>query len=151
MKSRVARAVVLLCASFSVAQNPGAETAKPLSPLEQTLLANDNAMADAYKKKDVDFLKRTVTDNFVAIGTDGSKSGKADLLENMRESRVDEYRPYASSVILVDENAAIVTFDCVVRMMVYDETLPRYQHISNLWVKEGGQWRLRFQQATTAQ
>jgi len=27
---------------------------------------------------------------------------------------------------------------------------PRYQHISDLWVKQDDQWRLKFQQATAA-
>jgi len=72
-------------------------------------------------------------------------------VENFRETKIEEYRPYEVSVVPVNETAAIVTYDCVVRMMVFDETLPRYQHVSNLWVKQGDQWRLKFQQATTAQ
>jgi hypothetical protein len=29
-----------------------------------------------------------------------------------------------------------------------DLLAPRYQHLSDVWVKQGDQWRLRFQQAT---
>jgi len=153
MNSRHFVSVLLLfcAASFAFAQNPGAVTPKPPSPLEQALLANDKSLTEAYKNKDIDFLKRMVTDDFVAIGTDGKPFDKADLVENFRETKIEEYRPYEVSVVPVNETAAIVTYDCVVRMMVFDETLPRYQHVSNLWVKQGDQWRLKFQQATTAQ
>jgi hypothetical protein len=146
----VVSVLLLICSSFLLAQNPGAVTPKPPTPLEQSLLERNAAIAQAYMRKDVDFLKSAVMDDFVAIGSDGVPSGKADLLENMRETKIEEYRPYAISVVPVNENAAIVTYDCVVRMMVYDETPPRYQHISDLWVKQGDQWRLKFQQATPA-
>ena len=150
MRGFTITAFVLCAAVSALCQNPGAVVPKPPTPLEQTLLANNTAMAEAYKKKDVDFLKRNVTNDFVAIGTDGSAFGKADLLENMRETKIDMYWPYGASVVPINDTAAIVTYDCVVRMMVYDETLPRYQHISDLWVKQGDEWRLRFQQATPA-
>ena len=139
---------VLFAAIISFAQNPGAVVPKPLTPLEQTLIAHDQQVAQAFMKKDVEFFRGAVTDDFVAVGTDGATFGKADLLENMRETNIQEYRPYAISVIPVGDDAAIVTYDCVVRMMVYDETSPRYQHISDLWVKQGSEWRLKFQQAT---
>ena len=145
----IASVLFLLCAAgTAISQNPGAEAAKPPTPLEQTLLANNKAVSEAYKNKDVDFLKRTVTDDFVAIGTDGKPSGKADLLENMRETKIDDYRPYEAKVVPLTEDAAVVTYDCVVRMQVYDEVMPRYQRISDIWVKQGDEWRLKFQQAT---
>jgi len=43
----------------------------------------------------------------------------------------------------LNENAAVVTYNAV---------LPgegaRYQHLSNVWVKQGDQWKLKFQQST---
>jgi ketosteroid isomerase-like protein len=145
----IVTALFLLCATGSaISQNPGAEVPKPPTPLEQTLLSNNKAVSEAYKNKDIDFLKRTVTDDFVAIGTGGKPSGKADLIENMRETKIDDYRPYEAKVVSLTDDAAIVTYDCVVRMQVYDEVVPRYQRISDVWVKQGDQWRLKFQQAT---
>jgi hypothetical protein len=145
----IAAILFFLCtAGMAISQNPGAEVPKPPTPLEQTLLANNKAVSEAYKTKDIDFLKRTVTDDFVAIGTDGKPSGKADLLENMRETKIEDYRPYDARVLPVSDGVAIVTYDCVVRMQVFDEIMPRYQRISDLWVKQGDQWHLKFQQAT---
>jgi hypothetical protein len=36
----------------------------------------------------------------------------------------------------------------VIQMPEDDVPAPRYQHFSDVWVKQGDQWRLRFQQAT---
>ena len=62
-----------------------------------------------------------------------------------------EYRPYGLQVVQLNEGAAVVTYDVIIRMAKYDEDIPRYQHISSVWVKLGEQWKLRFQQATAAQ
>jgi len=35
-------------------------------------------------------------------------------------------------------------------MVHYDDETPRYQHVSSVWVKQGDQWKLKFQQATAA-
>lgn len=133
-----------------LAQTP-AKTSQPLSPLEQSLLANSKAFADAQKQKDVDFFKRTLTADFVAVGTDGKLFDRNDALENVRMAEVQEYRPYNVQVLSMNDSAAIVTYDCIIRMTLYDDPIPRYQHISSVWVKQGEQWRLKFQQATPMQ
>ena len=44
--------------------------AKPLSELEQTLITNTKAIPEAQKTKDVAVLKRMLTDDFVAVGSE---------------------------------------------------------------------------------
>jgi hypothetical protein len=124
---------------------------KNLSPLEQTLIANTKAVPDAWKRKDADFFKRTLTDDFLEVAIDGKVYGKNDVLEGVHMADVQEYSPYDAQVVPVNDGAAIVTYDCIVRMTLGEEAVPRYQHISDVWVKQGDQWRLKFQQATAAQ
>lgn len=143
--------LVCLLALPSFAQNPGAVTPKPLTAFEQMLISQDKAVAQAQKKNDVDFFKRTVADDFLGVGTDGKTFDKADLVGNAREYILQEFTPYDIQVLQLSQDAAIVTYDCVVRETQFDETAPRYQHISDLWVKQGEQWRLKFQQSTPAQ
>ena len=123
---------------------------KPLSPPEQRLIANTKAVPEAQKKKDVDFLKRTLTDDFQQVGSEGKLHDKGEMVDDAREGKLQDYSVYNAKVLPVDENAAIVTYDCIIQMPEGDAPLmaPRYQHISDLWVKQGDQWRLRFQQAT---
>ena len=144
----------VICLCFSVAglaQTP-AIPGKPLSPLEQTLVANTKAVPEAQKAKDVGFLKRTLTDDFLAVGSEGRLHDKEEILVGARDGELKDYYAYNLRVVPVNEQAAIVTYDCVIHMPEGDAPgmAPRYQHISDLWVMQENQWRLRFQQATVA-
>jgi len=135
---------------LSAAAGPAVDS-KTLSPLEEQLIAYEKAIPEAQKKHDLDFYKHTLTDDFVAVGTDAKLHAKDEILEDLRSTELIEYRPYDIQVVQLNEGAAVVTYDVIVRMARYDEDIPRYQHISSVWVKLGDQWKLRFQQATAAQ
>jgi len=142
----------LFCVSIAgFAQAPGRQ-AKSLSPLEQTLIANTNAVPEAQKSRNVDFLKRTLTDDFVAVGSEGKLHDKEDILASAHDGELKDFYTYNLRVLPVNDNTAIVTYDCIIHMPEGDAPgmAPRYQHISDLWVKQDEQWRLRFQQATAA-
>ena len=144
----------LLCFSFSLAgfaQSPGSSS-KPLSPLEQTLISNTNAVPEAQKSRNVDFLKRTLTDDFVFVGSEGKLHDKEEIVGSAREGELQDYYTYNLRVLPVNDEVAVVTYDCIIHMPEGDAPgmAPRYQHISDLWVKQNDQWRLRFQQATAA-
>jgi len=124
---------------------------RTLSPLEEQLIAFEKAIPEAQKKHDIDFYKRTLTDDFVAVGTDAKLHAKEEILEDLRSTDLVEYRPYDIQVVPLNDGAAVVTYDVVIQMSRYDEDIPRYQHISSIWVKMGDQWKLKFQQATAAQ
>src|ERR1700737_4716935 len=130
----------LLCFSFPVAgfaQGSG-HFSKPLP--------------DAQKSKTVDFLKRTLTDDFVSVGSEGRLHDREEAVESARDGELKDYYIYNLRVLPVDDEAAVVTYDCIVHMPEGDSPgmAPRYQHISDLWVKQDDQWRLKFQQATAA-
>ncbi len=148
--------VSLLCFSISIsmvglAQGPG-NAPKPMSPLEHALIASTNAVPEAQKTRNVDFLKHTLTDDFVFVGSEGKLHDKEEILESARDGELQDYYTYNLRVLPVDDDAAIVTYDCIIHMPEGDAPgmAPRYQHISDLWVKQDDQWRLRFQQATAA-
>jgi hypothetical protein len=129
---------------------PSSETV-PLSALEEQLLSYEKSIPEAQKKHDIDFYKRTLTDDFVAVGTDAKLHPKDEVLEDLRSTDLVEYRPYNTQVMQLNDGAAVVTYDVIIQMSKYDEDIPRYQHISSIWVKQGDRWKLRFQQATAAQ
>lgn len=135
----------------SFAQSPG-DQAKTLSPLEQTLIANTKAIPEAQKSKNVDFLKRTLTSDFTAVGSEGKLHDKEEMMESARDGELKDYYIYNLRVLPVNDETAVVTYDCIVQMPEGDAPgmAPRYQHISDLWVKQDDRWRLRFQQATPA-
>jgi hypothetical protein len=144
--------VGLLCLSVvGFGQGPK-NPSKPLSPLEQTLIANTKAVPEAQKSKNVDFMKRTLTDDFVFVGSEGKLHDREEIVETAREGELKDYYTYNLRVLPVDDEAAVVTYDCIIHMPEGDAPgmAPRYQHISDLWVKQDDQWRLKFQQATAA-
>lgn len=148
--------LVVLCLSFfslvglaPVAAHSSDE-AKAQSPEAEQLIALEKALPDAQKKHDRDFYKRTLTDDFVSVGTDGKVHPREEILGDLPSTQLTEYRPYNIQVVPLNEGAAVVTYDAIVRMEHYDDETPRYQHISSIWVKQGDQWRLKFQQATAA-
>ena len=140
---------VMLLRSVSAA-HPSVDS-KTLSPLEQQLISFERAIPEAQKKHDIDFYKRTLTNDFVAVGTDAKLHAKEEILEDLRSTDLVEYRPYDIQVVQLNDGAAVVTYDVVIQMSRYDEDIPRYQHISSIWVKMGDEWKLKFQQATAAQ
>jgi hypothetical protein len=133
------------------AQGSG-NSSKPLGPLERTLIANTKAIPEAQKSKNVDFLKRTLTDDFLWVGSEGRLHDKEEIVESARDGELKDYYTYNLRVMPVDDEAAVVTYDCIIHMPEGDAPglAPRYQHISDLWVKQDDQWRLKFQQATAA-
>ena len=141
-------------AGFSVAgfAQASGNQAKPLSPLEQALINNTKAIPEAQKAKDVAFLKRALTDDFIAVGSEGKLHDREEVLGSAHDGELKDYYAYNLRVLPVNDQAAVVTYDCVIHMPEGDAPgmAPRYQHISDLWVKQDDQWRLKFQQSTAA-
>jgi len=150
--SKLGLIACLVCFSIAAFSQASGNQAKPLSPLEQALIANTKAIPEAQKTKDVAFLKRVLTDDFIAVGSEGKLHDKEEALGSARDGELKDYYTYNLRVLPVNDEAAIVTYDCVIHMPEGDAPgmAPRYQHISDLWVKQDDQWRLKFQQSTAA-
>ena len=148
--------LVVLCLSFFslVGLGPVAarssDDVKAQSPMAEELIALEKALPDAQKKHDRDFYKRTLTEDFVSVGTDGKVHPREEILGDLPSTQLTEYRLYNIQVMPLNDGAAVVTYDAIVLLAHYDDETPRYQHISSIWVKQGDQWRLKFQQATAA-
>jgi hypothetical protein len=134
----------------AVAQNP--PPAKVVSPLEQTLLASEKNLIEAKKKDDAAFFKRTLSADFSLVGVDGVLLQGQEALDNLGDSDLVELTPYDMKVVTVSDDAAIVTYDAIVRQKPEEDQgpPPRYQHFSSVWVKQGEAWKLKFHQATAA-
>jgi hypothetical protein len=136
--------------SGSLAQVANAP-AKPLSPLQQTLMANEKEFIAAAKRGDTAFLKQTLADDFSFVAFDGELGGRQDMIDGFSNGGVD-IMPYDMKVLSVSDDAAIVTYDVVFRVPASEDEgpPPRYQHFSTLWVKQGDVWKIKFQQMTPA-
>ncbi len=138
--------VSLLLVSLQAFAQTSATTS---ASLEQALIEKSRSLLEAQKTKDVAVLKSALTSDFQMVGSEGKLHNADDLLDDTKDGKLTDYTLYKPVVILVDDNAAIVTFDVIIHMLEGDDGLaPRYQHFSDLWLKQADQWRLKFRQAT---
>ena len=142
-------AFALLIAS-AIAQTANAPE-RPLSPLEQTLIDNEKEFIAAAKKGDAAYFKRALADDFSFVASDGELGGRQDMIDDFSSAGTD-IMPYDVKVLSISEGVAVVTYDVVFRVPPSEDEgpPPRYQHFSSLWVKQGGAWKMKFQQRTAS-
>ena len=151
------KGVLVLCLALLCLGAPfrsgagGLQDTHAMGPLAEQLIALEKSLPDAQKRHDREFYKNTLTDDFVSVGADGKVHPKTEILSDLASTDLNEYRPYNLQVVQLNDGAAVVTYDAIVRMAHYDDETPRYQHISSIWVKEGHDWKLKFQQSTPAE
>lgn len=146
----VAGMVLLGLACQAIAQGANAP-AKPLSPLEQTLMAAEKSFIEAAKKGDAGFFKRTLADDFTLVDFGGEVGGRRDMIDTMSGGGFD-LLAYDMKVVPVSDDVAIVTYNVVLRVPAAEDQgpPPRYQHFSTTWVKQGDVWKMKFLQMTVA-
>jgi hypothetical protein len=129
----------------------GIALAQESSTLAQTLEQKERSLLAAEQKKDVATLNQDLAADFTAVAVDSNVYDRREMLGYLGYLGFDVW-PYRFKVIPVTEDAAIVSYDAVVKTSAHEDeiSLPRYQHVSSLWVKQGDQWKLKFQQSTAA-
>jgi len=138
---------VLLCSTISLAQ--AGESAKTLTPLQQTMIANEKSFIAAAKKGDAEYFKRALADDYSQVGVDGQLHDRQEILGELISGGV-ELTPYNVTVVELGEGAAIVTYDLIMHIPPEEDQgpPPRYQHWSSVWTKQGDAWKVKFQQTT---
>ena len=139
------RSIFVLCAvvvsiTLAIAQTTAS---KPLSPFEQELVNNEKQFMQALQDKNVAYVSGTVSDDFKGIATNGDLYEKEELVGAAQEGLPKDQRIYDLRVVRLDESCAVVTYNQIV-----PGARPRYRHVSDSWTKEGGKWKLKFQQTT---
>src|SRR5580704_12703381 len=111
MKFFVAGILLITLASFAQTSRP---SAKPLSPLDQALISNTKAILEAQKNKDADLLKRTLSEDFLQIGSEGHLHPKAEFLDEARAGELKDYTLYNLRVRAIDQNAVLVHYNAII-------------------------------------
>jgi hypothetical protein len=141
---------ILVCSAVTVA-GVGQANAPAVTPLEQTLMVAEKSFVDAAKKGDAAYFKRTLTNDFSFVAFDGQLYDRQDMLDQFGGGGLD-LLPYDMKVVTAGDDVAIVTYDVVLRVPEAEDQgpPPRYQHFSTVWVKQGGAWKMKFQQMTAS-
>jgi len=143
--------ILLCCVLPATGDGQANAPARPLTSLEQALMSAEMSFVDAAKKGDVAFFKRTLTGDFSFVAFDGQLYSRQDMLDQFAEGGVN-LQPYDMKVVIAAEGVAIVTYDVVLRVPPAQDQgpPPRYQHFSTVWVKQGDEWKMKFQQMTAS-
>ena len=114
-------------------------------------MAAEKSFIDATKKGDSAFFKRTLTDDFSFVGSDGQLGERQEMIDQLADGSYD-LTPYNMKVVTVSDGVGIVTYDVIVRVPPAEDQgpPPRYQHFSTVWVKPSDVWKMKFQQTTAA-
>jgi hypothetical protein len=137
---------ILLCASALAAMGTQGTQPSSGSSIQHELIDLQKAFVDAQERGDADYVKNALADDFISIETNGDTSGKKDFVRDIHPEEHPGPSPilYDFKVVELDEGCAVVTYKAVFA----GNQLERYQHLSDTWVKQGGKWKLKFQQST---
>lgn len=152
MKQRFIIVFILLAGCLTAFPGAGqTSTTKPVAPQEQTLMDEEKSFLAAAKKGDNAFLKRTLADDFSFVSYDGQLYSRQEMLDQYGAGGTD-VMPYEMKVLPAGETTAIVTYNVVLRVPASEDQgpPPRYQHFSTVWVKQAGEWKMKFLQMTAS-
>src|SRR6185503_3504826 len=132
----------------ALAQN--GQSTESSGPLVQLLMQKANEVHSLRKSEDVNGIKAQLADDFDYVGGDGRLHHRDELLGDMQDGTLRDFKLYEPQVVQIDSNVALLTYDAILDMREGDDPgmAPRYQKVSDLWVKLGNEWRLKFEQAT---
>jgi hypothetical protein len=118
--------------------------------LVQVLMEKSNEVHSLRKSKDVNGIKMLLSDDFDYVGGDGRLHHRDELLGDMQDGTLRDFKLYEPQAVQIDSGAALLIYNAIVDMREGDDPgmAPRYQKVSDLWVKQGSDWRLKFEQAT---
>ena len=139
---------LLLLSMNALAQT--AQSTENSGSLIQTLMEKSNEVHSLRKSKDINGIKLLVTDDFDYVGGDGRLHHLDELLGDMQDGTLRDFKLYDPQAVQIDSNVALLTYSAILDMREGDDPgmAPRYQKVSDLWVKQGDEWRLKFEQAT---
>lgn len=152
MKSFLLSVCVGIFCAASFAQSAPQST----DPDAHALIAKSRAVLEAEKSKDVASLNGLLAENFRSIDLAGDFSSRKEMLGSAQAGVLKDflfYEPQAFRIdndsILVSYNTAITLSDAAVQELAEDNlTWPRYSKVSDLWVRQGDDWKLKFEQVT---
>ena len=153
MRSRCSMIPLWICAAALLSTAGQAAIARevtaqqsPTSSIWQEVIDLQKAFVNAQERGDAEYVKNALADNFTEIGTNGDSSGKDEFVRDIHPPERLGPPPilYDFKVIELDEGCVVVTYQAVFP----DNRMEKYQHLSDTWVKQGGKWKLKFQQST---
>ena len=143
--------IVILCVAGLAQAAPQSTDADA-----QPLIEKSKAVLEAIKAKDAATLNGLLAQDFRSVDVGGGLGSREELLGTAHEGFLKDflfYNPQAFRIdndsVLVSYNSSVVLSDAALKELADDNlTWPRYSRVSDLWVQQGGDWKLKFEQVT---
>lgn len=120
------------------------------------LIVKSRAVLEAIKTKDPAALNSLLAQDFHSIDMAGDFGSRQEMLGAAKGGFIKDFLFYDPHAVRIDNYSMLVTYNSAVTLS--DEALaglaednltwPRYSKVSDLWVREGGDWKLKFEQVT---
>ena len=147
--------VLVLALQIGMAQTadkaPKAKAKKGGSVAEQIEKLSDEGR-EAALKGDAAFLENNTADDYTAIGGMGNVMSKSDAIQ-MRKSGDVKYSSIdvSDKKVRVYGNSAVLTATADIIGTVKDKDISGKYRIGQVWVKQGGTWKIAHMQSTKVQ
>src|SRR6267154_3053857 len=143
--------VMIFCAASFAQAPPQANDAGA-----QAMITKSKSVLEAMKAKDASTLNGLLANDFRSVDMAGDLGSRQEMIGSAHEGLVKDFLFYAPQAlpidndsILVSYNTAITLSDAALKELAQDNlTWPRYSKVSDLWVRQGGDWKLKFEQVT---
>lgn len=152
---RIGFLVAVLAIAFSLpmhAQSPTYIGTAPSDQLTAALLEKETALVTAEMNKDRASAGRLLTNDFIFVNYDGHSLSKGEALGELGEV-LKAYAIYEPQSLTLNDGVVMLSYNAIVRVSVDDDEVhvPRYQHVTTIWVKDGSDWKQKFHQSAALQ
>ena len=122
----------------------------PTDPLTVALLEKEQTLMGAVLHRDATAFSGSLTNDFAFVNYDGHHTPKGELFG---EGELKEYAIYEPQTLALDDGAVVFSYNAIVKQSITDDDqhIPRYQHVTTIWVKQGGDWKEKFHQTAALQ
>ena len=147
--------VAVFALSFSLpalAQSPTYIGAAPTDQLTTSLLEKETALVTAQMHGDRASVGKLIANDFVFVSYDGHSLSKGEALAEL-SGGLKGFSIYEPQTLTLTDGAVMLSYNAIVRVAVDDDEIhvPRYQRVTTIWVKDGGDWKQKFHQSAALQ
>jgi hypothetical protein len=122
----------------------------------QALIAKSKSVLEAMKTKDRAALNTLLAEDFHSIDMAGDFGSRQEILGAAQGGFIKDFLFYDPLAVRIDSDSMLVTYNSAVTLseealneLAQDNlTWPRYSRVSDLWVRQNGEWKLKFEQVT---
>ena len=122
----------------------------------EALIGKSRAVLEAMKGKDPAALNALLAEDFHSIDMAGDLGSRQEMMGASQGGFIKDFFFYGAHAVRIANDSIIVTYNSAVSLSdevlkeLADDNLtwPRYCKVSDLWVRQNGEWKLKFEQVT---